>query len=188
VQNLFSIILVALLIYSLPLDAAEKKGARVRVQTIDAEQIEGELLVVRPDKIVICKIYGTEKESLVANPDEILTLPVNDIRYIIVRGRRNTAKGFFVGFLTGSGLGALFGFASGDDPPGFLSFSAGQKAVMFGVVLGVIGGVGGTILGYVQSTSDRRVEPVEGIGFQHIHTYARYGDYEPDFVRRSENN
>ncbi len=42
-------------------------------------------------------------------------------------------------------VGALLGFASGDDPPGLVSFSAGQKAGLLGSALGTIGlSIGGT--------------------------------------------
>jgi hypothetical protein len=181
-------ILVASLIFTLPMQAAEKTGARVLLHSVNAKQIEGELLVIRPDKIVICTPYGLKQPALIDNPGAILIVPVHEIQYIIVRGRKNTLKGLAGGFLTGFGLGALFGFASGDDSEGFIRFTAGEKAMMLGIFLGIIGGIGGAVVGYFSSTRDRRVEPVEGIGFQHIHTYARYGDYEPDFVRKSENN
>ena len=43
--------------------------------------------------------------------------------------------------------GAVIGLASGDDPPGFLSFTAEEKAALGAFVFGGLGGVIGLIAG-----------------------------------------
>lgn len=58
---------------------------------------------------------------------------------------RKWAQGFGYGFLIGTGTGAVTGFLSGDDPPGFLSFTAPEKAL----ILGIVGGFTGSMVGVV---------------------------------------
>ena len=53
------------------------------------------------------------------------------------------------GLLMGAFSGAFIGLASGDDPPGFLSFTAVEKAALGAFVLGGLGGVIGLIAGTV---------------------------------------
>jgi hypothetical protein len=67
---------------------------------------------------------------------------------VSVERHRNTLKGLGLGLAIGGGGGALIGLASGDDPSNqFLAFSAGEKAVVLGVLLGGSGAVIGLIAG-----------------------------------------
>ncbi len=58
-------------------------------------------------------------------------------------------KGFLYGGLIGGAAGALMGFISGDDRSGWFAWTAGQKAVGFGAVGFVVGGVIGGIIAVV---------------------------------------
>ncbi len=63
-------------------------------------------------------------------------------------GRSSRARmGAGIGLLIGAFSGALIGLASGDDPSGFLSFTAGEKAALGAFVFGGLGGVIGLIAG-----------------------------------------
>ena len=68
--------------------------------------------------------------------------------------RRHTLQGAGIGALAGVASGALLGFADGDDPPGFLSMTASEKAALGGATLGVAGLVIGTVVGALK-VSDR---------------------------------
>lgn len=80
-------------------------------------------------------------------------------------GRRNVLKSIGIGLGVGALAGVALGAASGDDEKGFMSFTAGEKAAIYGVGLGLIGGVVGAVAGI----SDRpaRWEPVE-LGQRHV--------------------
>jgi hypothetical protein len=67
---------------------------------------------------------------------------------------RHTGQGAAIGALIGFASGGLMGLASGDDPPGFLAFTAGEKALILGVGLAVPGLVIGALVGF-QNVSDR---------------------------------
>lgn len=74
-----------------------------------------------------------------------------------------TLRGMGEGFLIGAGAGILagvvVGFADGDDPPCMgdhqwlcFSLTGGEKAVVFGVLLGGLGGVLGVAVGAVRGS------------------------------------
>ncbi len=63
-------------------------------------------------------------------------------------------KGAGNGFLIGGAIGFVLGLASGDDPPGWFSFTAGEKAAIGAVAFGFIGAVIGSIAG-AASPGDR---------------------------------
>ena len=76
-----------------------------------------------------------------------LTLNVNEIDKITIYKKGSVGQGALTGFLIGAGTGALIGLVSGDDPPGFISLTAGEKAVGLGAGLGIVGTLIGTIAG-----------------------------------------
>jgi hypothetical protein len=62
-------------------------------------------------------------------------------------GGAGAVRGAVFGFLIGGAIGVVGGFADGDDPDGLVSFSAEQKAMGAGMVLGGAGAVVGGIVG-----------------------------------------
>jgi hypothetical protein len=59
-------------------------------------------------------------------------------------------RGGAIGLLVGASVGAVIGFASGDDPPGgFLGATASEKAAIGAVVFGAVGAV----IGYAIASS-----------------------------------
>lgn len=57
------------------------------------------------------------------------------------------AKGAGIGFVVGGVTGVIMGFADGDDTRGWFRMSAGQKALVGGVMLGTVGAVVGGLVG-----------------------------------------
>jgi hypothetical protein len=99
-------------------------------------------------------LVGTRSDTLVLTTDTELTVAVADVvRLDVLRGRKSkTWAGAGIGFLVGGVAGFAIGLASGDDPPGWFSYTAEQKAVAGGVVLGLAGGLVGGIVGAVSKT------------------------------------
>lgn len=65
------------------------------------------------------------------------------------------------GILGGAAVGAVIGFADGDDACDtsrgedcFFNFTAGEKAVLIGAYFGILGGLGGAIVGAIIGTTD----------------------------------
>src|SRR5262249_47722536 len=117
-------------------EADLRPGSRVRIR-LATRTLEGTFASLSPDSLVIGTANG---EQVIANaePSEIS---------VSVGQRSRWAQGYVCGLAVGGIGGAALGFASGDDPPGFFSFTAGQKAVIMGVGLGVIGSLAGTLIG-----------------------------------------
>ena len=70
--------------------------------------------------------------------------------------RRGGLRGFAIGFLAGAATGAMFGFGEGSDPSScrladhncsFFSFSASDKAIIYGSTIGLSTGLIGLIIG-----------------------------------------
>jgi hypothetical protein len=133
-------------------------GARVRVTAPaygSARQV-GTVLALRGDTLVL---------QTAANPDTLL-LPWSGVTGLEVsRGRRRQVReGIGFGFLAGAAFGMLIGLADGDDPPdSFIAFSAGEKALFAGAVLGGIGAVVGGVLGAASPTDRWERVPLRSV-------------------------
>lgn len=126
-------------------------GTRVRVTTASAGSRSGEVVALTADSVVIAQ--SATRDTIGFHRAKISRLEIS------AGERRNTFKGLGLGVLIGAGTGAILGFASGDEKCGeYTCFmgDAGFKAGAFGILLGVAGGVIGTITGALKK-SDRWV-------------------------------
>lgn len=62
-------------------------------------------------------------------------------------GKRGTLRGLGIGALAGALGGIVFGFAGGDDEPGWFAFTAAEKAAIGALTLGVLGAPVGAVFG-----------------------------------------
>lgn len=67
---------------------------------------------------------------------------------------KGALEGLGSGLLAGALIGATLGFMSGDDPPGFLSYTAAEKAVISGIGLGALGSILGLLGGAISGHKD----------------------------------
>ena len=131
---------------AMPSVAKEKrKGAEVLVLKKDGQMVKAELLAVKAGQLILMD----------SSTFSDVTCDVDDIRSIRVVKKAKVWKGLGLGILTGAVAGSGLGFLSGNDKPGFFSFTAGQKALIFGVGLaamgGLVGGVSGALIGIDES-------------------------------------
>lgn len=66
-----------------------------------------------------------------------------------VRHGTGALEGGGIGAGTGVALGIMIGFGSGDDPKGWFSLTAEEKAAILGIGLGATGGLVGAITGAI---------------------------------------
>jgi hypothetical protein len=141
--------LIALLIFSLISSAKERQGAEVVVTKKDGTRVWGELIAVKKVSLLLLT------PEPIGNTD--LTVALQEIQEVRIIKKSRFWNGLGFGLLIGGGGGAVAGFASGDDPPGFMSFKASEKAAIFAVALGgigmIVGGIGGGLSGIDQSIS-----------------------------------
>jgi hypothetical protein len=162
----------ALLALSLVMPSAAKekaKGAEVLVQKKDGQRVKAELLAIKDGRLILMD-SSTLSE---------VTFAVDDIRSIRVFKKAKVLKGLGLGSLSGGVLGSGLGVLSGDDEPGFFSFTAGEKALIFGAGLAVMGGVIGGISGAIAGT-DESVD-LEGRSSQDIERILRKLDKHARF-------
>jgi hypothetical protein len=88
---------------------------------------------------------------------DLSLVDLSELRGIEVKRRaRGAFDGLVWGFLAGAAAGAIAGAIQGDDPPEqFIRFTAPQKAVAGGLLLGGAGGLVGALVGALIGHSDR---------------------------------
>jgi hypothetical protein len=75
--------------------------------------------------------------------------------YEVKRRMSGAWEGLAWGLLGGAATCAAIGYFDGDDPSGFISFSAGEKAAMGGIAGAVVGGALGALSGAIIGHTDR---------------------------------
>jgi hypothetical protein len=80
----------------------------------------------------------------------VTKISFSNIDLVKTRMKNSVRRGALIGFVTGFAVGGLIGLISGDDSPGILSFSAKEKALLYGIPLAV-GGTGvGELIGSIK--------------------------------------
>jgi hypothetical protein len=146
------LMVISLLGLSENLMAGERRGAMLIVQKKEGSQENGELIAVKQNSILLLgSSSGTD-----------VSIDVTDINTIKIVKKSRALSGLGIGSLIGGGSGAAIGFLSGDDPPEqwLFNFSAGEKALIAGMALGVVGGLIGLTAGALAGT-DKTIQ-IEG--------------------------
>jgi hypothetical protein len=124
----------------------EKPGATIVVQKMDGQTIRGELLEAR---------NGTLNLLIYENATKV-NIRLDELNSLRIEKKNAFLKGLGIGILVGAAAGAIGGFLSGDDKASgqwdIFNFTAGEKAIGFGVSLGAIGGAIGGVVGAMKGT------------------------------------
>lgn len=159
---MFGVLLVCTALEAEPIQI----GSRVRVRKLTAEDfatrlVEGRVasidstgLDIRWPKRMRPRALRSESAVTRIPWDNVLSIEVA----VGTRARR-FARGIGYGFATGAIMGAMIGYDDGDDPPdSWVAFSAGDKAIILG---GLIGGVG-LVVGGIAGLATGRTEWHQG--------------------------
>ncbi|MFZ9004221.1 MAG: hypothetical protein ACO20F_10135 [Robiginitalea sp.] len=131
------LLLLSLIPYSV--NAQKIKAYKARVTLIDESKVKGVLYTANEEGLVIMDV------NLV---DSVSFLDSRNIKILKVRKKGSIGRGAWIGALSGAALGAIIGFADGNDPPDciILCATAEEKALIGAVTLAVPGtGVGALI-------------------------------------------
>jgi hypothetical protein len=90
------------------------------------------------------------RENYYTGRFEVSKFNVNNIDIVKTRMKNNVVRVAIIGAATGFIAGGLIGLISGDDPTGFFSFSAEEKALLFGGSMAAGGAAIGALDGLVQ--------------------------------------
>lgn len=125
--------------------ASEKKrGAELLIQKKDGQAIKVELLAVKERQLILM-------DSLTLSE---VAVGIDEVRSIQIVKKSKFFKGLGLGLLSGGGAGAGLGLLSGDDPPGWFSFTAGQKVLLGGIAFGSLGAIIGGIYGVIKGMDE----------------------------------
>jgi hypothetical protein len=126
-----------------------KEGVEMAVTTRRGRQYGGILLSATDSLLVLWQ--STDPYDWRAADSLVKTARLSEIGQIIVKEGGGFWSGVGYGALIGGGTGVILGLASGSDKGGWIQLSAGAKALIAGVGLGIpsaiIGGISGAIKG-----------------------------------------
>jgi len=105
----------------------------------------------------VARVQSVRNDTLILRlrGDETQTVPLAAVSHLELSTRRtrHTLQGAGIGGLVGAGIGLVGGYASGDDDPNqFMAMSAGGKAALGAMVLGVAGLAIGSVVGALHVT------------------------------------
>ena len=149
-KKFISLFLVfSLMMLSVNLYAKERRGAILIIIKKDGQQIEGELIVVK-------------KNSLLLFVGKDVSIDIEDIKIIRIVKKSKVLEGMGIGLLIGAGGGAILGFAQGETSSGFGgTYTAWDNALIFGIAFGFLGLLIGPIVG-AAAGADKTIQ-IEGM-------------------------
>jgi len=135
----------SLVMLSANLYAEERRGAKLIVTKKDGWQIEGELITVKPNSLLLLDMEGKD-----------VSVGIKDIKVIRIVKKSKALLGAGIGLLIGVGPGALIGY------------KVGWETSTGAVVGGVIGGVAAALIGGFigMSLGKEGTIQIEGKGYQ----------------------
>lgn len=147
VKTLFILLLTALHLfcYGQHDSAVVKRIFKASLTQIKSRSAAGYLAAI--DDSTISLADKAPSRGLYAKEGTNLTkFYYSGIEKVVIRRKGATGRGFLYGAIIGLASGAIWGLSSGNDRPGIISFTAGQKAVIGGVSCAIVGtGIGGII-------------------------------------------
>jgi hypothetical protein len=133
----------------------KKHGANLIIQKINGQQIEGELITVKPNSLLLLdRKSGAD-----------VSVDIADIKVIRIVKKSKVLEGAGLGLLICGGIGALGGFAMGDTTHrgwygSTYKSTRSEEALGFGIMFGFIGLSIGALLG--SSAGKDEAIPIEG--------------------------
>ncbi len=161
-----------------------ERGRTTNVITTSGKRIAGELLAVRSNAVVLNTQTAIQDTLLIKHHEFIQSVPLADILTIHLERESNIGKGLGIGLFSGAVAGILLGYGGGDDPPGWFSMTAGQKAALGGFVCGLTGMLVGTIVGATSSTHAIDIEYPDSNALVKLKSGARFPEDEPDWLKQ----
>jgi hypothetical protein len=128
-KKFISLFLVfSLVMLSVNLYAKERRGAKLRVAKKDGQQVEGELITVKPNSLLLLNNEGKD-----------VSVDIADIKVIRVVKKSKAVVGFLVGACLGAILGAI-GYQDSEPGTGEGLFTRNQVVVLLAITGGLCGG------------------------------------------------
>jgi hypothetical protein len=151
---------------------------RVTCAPVDLDNTKAVVVALRRDALMlqyerfrVDAHGGRHRDTLVTE------VPVASVtRLAVHRGQRSAwASGLVYGLVGGALAGGVLGLASGDDPPGWFSMTAGEKAGLGAVAFGALGGIGGLVIGALTKSDKWEQVPLDRLRVSVVPTQRGFG-------------
>ncbi|MEO5594542.1 MAG: hypothetical protein ABIR15_12580 [Chitinophagaceae bacterium] len=126
----------------------KQRTYRVTVYNTDKIKTRGWLNNIT-DSVLLLSDIPVRFGRTAAEPVSLTALNYRLLAEVKIKRKNGAARGLGIGFVCGFALGGIIGLASGDDKGTIVQFSAGEKALVGGLLAGVFVGGIGTIIGAV---------------------------------------
>ena len=157
-KKFISLLLVfSLMMLSVNLYAKERRGAKLLITKTDGQQIEGELITVKPNSLLLLNTEGKD-----------VSVGIEDIKVIRIVKKSKFLQSLGIGVLVGAGGGVILGLVQGEtisifggtflEGPG--PITAGENALIKGAFFGFLGLLVGVAVG-LASGEDVKIQ-IEG--------------------------
>jgi hypothetical protein len=134
-KKFISLFLVfSLVLLSVNLYAKERRGARLIITKMNGRQIEGELITVKKDSLLL--LFAGRMD---------VSVGIEEIKVITIVKKSTFWKGAGLGLLIGGGIGGIIGGKFGSSLEG--ESGTAKWAILGGAVFGITGYLLGDILG-----------------------------------------
>jgi hypothetical protein len=131
---------------------AYNDGVEMTITTRGGEQHTGTVLYATDSLLVLWQ--STDPYNWRNLKSSGKTVRFSEIEHIVIKREGRFWSGLGYGALIGGGLGAVIGLASGDDTGGLFRLSAGAKALLLSIGLGIPAALAGGITGAIQGTDE----------------------------------
>ena len=148
-------------------------GVEVTLLLKDGEEVNGELLSVRENSMIICVEHSATEEELAKLIYPLTAVQNNEIQELTIEG----SSYVWIGIGSGLLVGFLIGMSAISEVEG-----TGDAWLFFGPI--VIYTVAGGVVGYLRSTNDVILQDIPpGYDMSLLKPLARYPDEEPEYLR-----
>ena len=151
------LLVFSLMMLSVNLYAKERCGAKLIITKLDGQQIEGELIAVKTNSLLLLNRDGKEE-----------TIDISDIKAIRVVKESRGGRLALIGLLTGCVVGAVYGSLY----QGLPDYGASFYVPIFTFSLGILGMIVGGYAGEIKGT-DKKIR-IQGMTELHINETLNY--------------
>jgi hypothetical protein len=166
-------LIFSLVMLSMNLYAKERRGAKLLITKKDYQQIEGELITVKPNSLLLLDAEGKD-----------VSIDIADIKVIRIVKKSKVLQGLGFGLLIGAGFSVLTGLTYEKDPLGYIATEGkALRIIWWGAFFGPLGLLIGGICG-VAAGIDKTIQ-IEGMydleikeSLDYLRKKARIRDYK----------
>jgi len=148
-------------------------GVEVSLLLNNGNEVNGELLSVRDNKMILCKEYSATEEELANLTYPVLLFSNDEIKELTIEGSNWVWEGIAAGAVVGVGIGYFV-----------IADASNWDVVGVGLLIPSVASVVGSIVGYALSKEDYVLKEIPpDYDWFILKPLSRYPDEEPEYLR-----